>query len=72
MTCTAAVRSTTTAQLTAQNHSYKQLEACHCCRYEKYDKPMGKRRESRGGDPYSEEYDNLQAEIDDLHKVGPP
>lgn len=31
---------------------------------------MGKRRESKGGDPYTEEYDMLVAEVDELHKVG--
>lgn len=43
---------------------------CLLTRYEKYDKPMGKRRESKGGDPYCEEYDILSAEVDDLYKVG--
>jgi hypothetical protein len=38
-------------------------------RYEKFDKPMGKRRETRGDDPFSDELEALQAQVADLVKV---
>lgn len=39
------------------------------CRYEKYDKPMDKRRETKGDDPFTEEYEVMDAQIADLNKV---
>lgn len=30
---------------------------------------MGKRRDTKGDDPYSEEHDMIMAQIDDLNKV---
>ncbi len=38
-------------------------------RYEKYDAPMNKRRGTKGDDPFEEEYELLEATIDDLNKV---
>ncbi|WIA07935.1 hypothetical protein OEZ85_007413 [Tetradesmus obliquus] len=37
-------------------------------KYEKYDAPMGKRRETKGDDPYQEEYDLIMSQVDDLNK----
>eukprot|EP00879_Flechtneria_rotunda_P007473 GHRR01007839.1.p1 GENE.GHRR01007839.1~~GHRR01007839.1.p1 ORF type:complete len:246 (+),score=91.72 GHRR01007839.1:198-935(+) len=37
-------------------------------KYEKYDKPMEKRRQTKGDDPFTEEMEMLQAQIDDLNK----
>lgn len=31
---------------------------------------MGKRRETKGDDPYQEEYDLIMSQVDDLNKVG--
>jgi hypothetical protein len=38
-------------------------------RYEKYDAPMGKRRETKGDDPYQEEYDLIMSQVEDLNRV---
>eukprot|EP00775_Hariotina_reticulata_P005702 gene5702-5941_t len=37
-------------------------------KYEKYDKPMDKRRETKGDDPFTEEYEVMEAQIADLNK----
>lgn len=39
------------------------------CRYEKYDKPMDKRRVTNGDDPFQDELDNMEAQEADLNKV---
>jgi hypothetical protein len=38
-------------------------------RYEKYDKPMDKRRVTNGEDPFLDELDHLEATVEDLNKV---
>lgn len=38
-------------------------------RYEKYDKPMDKRRATNGDDPFQDELDHLEATVEDLNKV---
>lgn len=39
------------------------------CRYEKYDKPMDKRRVTNGDDPFQDELENMEAQVADLNKV---
>ncbi len=41
-------------------------------RYEKYDKPMGKRRETSGEDPFQDEYETVEAIVEDLMRVSWP
>lgn len=40
-----------------------------CPRYEQYDKPMNKRRETKTDDPFEDEFDTIEYTITDLNQV---
>lgn len=42
---------------------------CVAARYDKYDKPMDKRRVTNGEDPFLDEMDHMEAQVEDLNKV---